>query len=246
MNPIGPDPGTNPGDGPGGVRRSDEVEHAAGRALEIQAEVLVADFEIPVPKHHAVGPADEDAVGPMEGVIDMAVPSIILPGQRQTLPTSDPIRVEIDLPPERIVRGLVIGESDVAAVADEVDATGLRKKKIDDGKDVDGLAQLPAPGPIPRTALTVPLHGVPGESEKHRIARRPAVPKGRIIGIIGQHKVSDEFKHVERIPGFILVRSHEDFGFLDQLGQQAAARMRLVENDDGAGEVAELPADGFQ
>ena len=53
----------------------------AGRSFEIQAEILIADLQIPVPEHHAVGPADEDAVGPMEGVIDIALPAIALPGQ---------------------------------------------------------------------------------------------------------------------------------------------------------------------
>jgi hypothetical protein len=141
---------------------------------------------------------------------------------------------------------MMIGESDIAAVADEMDITGPRKKEIDDRKDEDGLAQLPTPGSIPFIALKVPLQGVPGELRKHRIVSRPAVPEGRVIGIIGQHEVLDEFKHIERIPGFVLVRSHEDSSFLDQLGQQAAARMRFVENDDWAGEAAKRPVDGLQ
>jgi len=42
------------------------------------------------------------------------------------------------------------------------------------------------------------------------------------------------------------VRSHEDAGLFDELGQQATAGMRLVEDDDGTGEMAERPADGLQ
>src|SRR5437763_5369724 len=111
--------------------------------------IYIPDRHVTLPHHGAIHASYLDAFDPLQRIIDMARARIGPMAQRQAPPFMNPVGVEVDLPPQRLLRRDVIAEGDVAAIADEVDIPRRRKHRIDDRQDEAGLAELPTPSAMP-------------------------------------------------------------------------------------------------
>jgi hypothetical protein len=71
------------------------------------------------------------------------------------------------------------------------------------------------------------------------------IPERPVIGVIAPDEIFDEAQEIERIARLVLVGAEKDAALLHQPGEQAAAGMRFVEENDGSGQACEFGADGL-
>ena len=225
----------------GDAGEGQQLGHGSGK---VGAERFIADLAATLAKHRAIGPADLDAVAPMQRVVDMPTAVIGPVVERPAAPALDAVGIEVDLAPERLVRRHMIAEGDVPAVAHEMDEARIGEEKIEEGQDVAGLAQLPAPGPGSDAIVGGEVGGEaridqPCQIGGRRIGGRPQAGE---VGIMALDEMLDQADERQCVQRFVDRGPHEDPLAGERAGQQAAAGMRLVEDDQRRRQGGVAPA----
>jgi hypothetical protein len=109
------------------MRQSEGRKEVEGGFSRCQHEILKAHFQVAFAQHRTEMPGHSHAVDPMAGIEHVRRAPIALLGQFAAVPGIDLRRIEIDLSPEGLLRGHMVGEGDVATVAQKVDKGGGRK-----------------------------------------------------------------------------------------------------------------------